>query len=325
MGIVHNCMQKINFEFKAMSETGKPVIPNEARPSTPSPMQSLGLLGILAATAVVVVWSGWVVLSRSGVQGGFSIWDLGALRFGTAAICVLPLMMRSSLPISGLFAPKVALPALAAGSVYVLLSFAALESTAATNAGVVVNGLIPIATMALFAAFTGKRPGWADAGVAAALLAANALLLQGALIGLGAFLLFVAAAVSLAFYMVSVRHWHLDPKQFFFAVPIVNGAVMLPLWLIFDASLAGTDPGAIVLQAVYQGILVSLGAITLLTFAIRVIGPVSASMIMAAVPFATALLALVVLGEPLTGLHLIALILCSAGLLSHAWLSRPKA
>ncbi|MGC1497477.1 MAG: DMT family transporter [Sulfitobacter sp.] len=277
-------------------------------------------LGFFAAISVVFVWSGWIVLSRNGVQGEFSIWDLGLLRFGTAALVVLPFMMRK-IPLKTIFSMRIAMPALASGTIYVLLSFAALRNSPATNAGVVVNGLMPIATIVLLFFMASRKPTRLDLLLSAVLLGANLLLLNGNLIEFSAFALFLGATFSLTFYMVSVKQWQLDPKLFFFAVPVVNATVMIPLWLAFDGNLTGPI-GAIALQAGYQGILVTLGAVTMLTYAIHKIGSIAASMIMAAVPFTTAVLAYFVLGEDITILHVIALVLCTGGITLHVLKNR---
>ncbi|MBL4898071.1 MAG: DMT family transporter [Colwellia sp.] len=284
------------------------------RASTETPFYS-HILGFCAAILVVFIWSGWIVLSRDGVQGVFSIWDLGLLRFGTAAVVVLPFMLFK-IPLKTLFSARIAFPALSCGTIYVLLSFAALRHSPATNAGVVVNGLMPIVTIVLLFAMVSRKPTRLDIVSSVLLLGANLLLLNGNLIGLGAFALFLGATLSLTFYMVLVRQWKIDLKLFFFAVPIVNAAVMIPLWLVFDGSLTGPI-GAIALQAGYQGILVTLGAVTMLTYAIHKIGSITVSMIMAAVPFTTATLAYFVLSEDITFLHVVALVLCTGGITLH--------
>jgi drug/metabolite transporter (DMT)-like permease len=274
--------------------------------------------GVLAGCLVVLIWSGWIVMSRNGVMTSFSIWDLAFLRFATAATIVLPFFLRKPHYWNQIFLPKVALPALACGTVYVLLSFAALRSSAAANAGVVVNGLMPIAAMILLAIMAAKRPSVADYGISILLLSANLILLGGGLISLSSFLFFLMATFSLAFYVVSVRLWKIPLGIFFFAVPIVNALVVAPLWFLKDGSFEENTLEDIAMQALYQGILVTLGALTLLTFCIKSIGPVSASVIMSTVPFATALLASIVLHEPVSAWHLFALLLCSTGIVVHA-------
>ena len=280
------------------------------------------LLGCAASVVVVLIWSGWVVLSRAGVTGAFSLWDLGLLRFGTAAVIVLPLLLWRRQAFGAIFTPEILLPALLGGSAYALFSFAALQQSPAVNAGVVVNGLIPIATICLISIFSRRRPYYRELAISLLIILANFLLLRGALIPWVSYAMFVAATFSLAFYFVAVSIWNLDSEVFFYAVPIVNAIFMIPCWLLFDGKIEA-DLGDIVLQAAYQGVLVTIGAITLLTFAIHRIGSVMVAVIMSGVPAVTAVLAYGFLGEPITRLHLVVLGLSMTGIVLYAFFKRP--
>lgn len=276
--------------------------------------------GFAAAFAVMFIWSGWIVVSRSGVQGDLSIWDLSLLRFGTATLVVLPLLIWRKQSIGVLFERDLVLPALASGLLYVLFSFAALRQSPAANAGVVVNGLMPVGTLLMLYLLTGKRPTLSDGFVGALLLGANLLLLQGNALGLVDFVLFIAATLSITFYMVFVREKQLDPALFFFAVPVVNFVMTVPLWLLLDGAITGPI-GPIALQAGYQGIVVSLVAITLLTYAVRHVGSLMASVVMAGVPVTTALLSFAVLGETVSAVQVFSLALATFGICLHFILS----
>lgn len=277
--------------------------------------------GLAAAFAVMFIWSGWIVVSRSGVQGDLSIWDLSLLRFGTATAIVVPLLIWRKQSIRALFRRDLILPALASGLIYVLFSFAALRQSPAANAGVVVNGLMPIGSMLMLFLLAGKRPTRSDGLVGGLLLGANLLLLQGNALGAVDFLLFVAATLSFTFYMVFVREKQLDPTLFFFAVPVVNLAAAAPLWLILDGSITGPiEP--ILVQAGYQGVVVSIFAVTLLTYAVRHVGSVMASVIMAGVPVTTALLSFAALGEAVSAVQIFSLALATFGICLHFVLSR---
>ncbi len=280
------------------------------------------VIGLVASVVVVVIWSGWVVLSRTGMTGAFSVWDLGVLRFGTAAVIVLPLLLWRRRPFGAIFAPNVMLPALFGGSAYALFSFAALTQSPALNAGVVVNGLIPIATICLISVFSRRRPRYRELAISLLIIFANFLLLRGAFIPWGAYVMFVIAAFSLAFYFVAVSIWNLDPEVFFYAVPIINTIFIIPCWLLFDGKIEA-EPGDIILQAAYQGVLVTIGAVTLLTFALHRIGSVMVAVIMSGVPAVTAVLAYGLLGEAITALHLVVLGLSMAGIVLYAFFKHP--
>lgn len=280
------------------------------------------LLGFAASVVVVLIWSGWVVLSRAGVTGAFSLWDLGLLRFGTAAVIVLPLLLWRHRPLSAIFTPKIMLPALFGGSAYALFSFAALAQSPAINAGVIVNGLIPIATICLIFVFAHRRPRSRELAISLLIIFANFLLLRGELIPWGSYAMFVAATFSLAFYFVAVSIWTLDSETFFYAMPIINTIFIIPCWLLFDGKIEA-DLGDIVRQAAYQGVVVTIGAVTLLTFAIHRIGSVMVAVTMSGVPAMTAVLGYGFLSEPITTLHLVVLGLSMTGIILYAFFKRP--
>ena len=47
-------------------------------------------LGIAAILTVVMIWSGWIIVSSWGVHQSLTSWDITFLRFTTAAIVTAP-------------------------------------------------------------------------------------------------------------------------------------------------------------------------------------------------------------------------------------------
>jgi drug/metabolite transporter (DMT)-like permease len=109
--------------------------------------------------------------------------------------------------------------------------------------------------------------------------------------------LLLAAATSLSVYVIGVRLWGLTTDVVVIATPFVNTAVCLPLWLLFDGSLADAPLSEIALQALYQGLVVSILATALFTICIRRVGALAAALAMAFVPVVTPLLAALAIGE----------------------------
>lgn len=270
-------------------------------------------VGLFAAVAVVFVWSGWIVVSRQGVTHELSIWDLSLLRFATASLAVTPFLLAWKVRFASLFQPKVAIPALASGQVYVTLSFAGLQSSPAANAGIVVNGLLPVATLLILIAKRRFELTRSDAIACMMVLFATLMLRRGEAIELREIVFFAGAALSLSFYMVQVKDAALDARTLFLAIPIVNATFAVPLWLVLDGGLTASATN-IAIQAGYQGILVSIIAIGMLTFAVRKMGSIAVSLVLSAVPSATALLAYVFLKEPLNPAQFWALGIATAAL-----------
>ena len=80
----------------------------------------------------------------------------------------------------------------------------------------------------------------------------------------------------------------------------------------------------LLLQASYQGVLVSVLALLLTFYAIQHIGAMTLSIYLSFVPFITAILAWVLLKEHLATHEIVGILICSFGLLLYAKKSKSK-
>lgn len=286
------------------------------------------LLGVLSACAVVFIWSGWITSSRWGITTDFSPIDLAWLRFSTAALITLPLTLTyrwSSMP-SG----KALVIALGCGFPYVWLVYAALQLIPSANASVLINGFLPVVTSLVALVFLKQRihrPIWALMAViiASALLMAfqSAEFSWSYFVGL---ILLLTATSLLAVHMVAVKAWNISIKEIMVWVPLINAVLLFPLWLAYSDGLSGIVMLPLknfFFHVVYQGIVVSVIALFLLSFAIRTIGALATSLFMALVPSVTAVLAMSCCGELPTPLQWTGIALCSAGLFFYSIASQP--
>lgn len=105
-------------------------------------IKSSRLLSHCAGAVVVLIWSGWITLSRYGMMTALSPGDLTMLRYATALIFVVPVMFflnwRRHRTLTWLVV------GLGVGFPYTLLSFYGLKTTGAAHAGVLVNGMLPV-------------------------------------------------------------------------------------------------------------------------------------------------------------------------------------
>ena len=100
------------------------------------------LIGWIAAFTVLLVWSGWVVVSRLGVVLTLTVYDMAALRFAVASLAVAPFAWRFW-P-RGLRFWKIAVLSCGPGAPYVLLAFSGMEFAPASHAGIMMNGTLPV-------------------------------------------------------------------------------------------------------------------------------------------------------------------------------------
>lgn len=290
------------------------------------------LIGWLAAAGVVVIWGGWVVVSRLGVIQTLTIYDMIALRFGVATLAVAPFVWR--------FWPRhlrwwqVAVISCGQGVPYLLFAFAGLQFAPASHAGTVMNGTLPV-----FAAVVGwlwlkDRPGpWRVAGMAVILLGCAMIGWDRDSLGVAddawlGHLMFMAASLFVAVNLVGTKAWQLTATQAMVCIPTVNFLWFVPLYLgLLPKALDAAPWSEILLQGAYQGLGPSVLAVVCFTTAIRTIGTAPTAAMMAMVPGMAAVLAIPVLGEWPSGLAWTGLLLATGGiLLAAGWrpAGRPR-
>lgn len=284
-------------------------------------MQSpLPLKAYLAAIIVVCVWSGWITLSRMGVQTMLSPFDITLLRFGTAAIITLPFSLRYHW--STVKWNQLLIVALGCGFPYTMLSFIGLKTIKAANAGVLVNGMLPVIGL-FFAIF------WFKEKISAlklfaivCLLVANVVVMNwsGAVTAtyiMGVIML-LSAALVFSVYMAATKMWGYKMQDVIAFVPLINALLFLPIWLYFPSEISEVSLKDVLIQMTYQGLIVSVCALLLITYAVGKLGSTTMSVFLSYVPAVTALLAYVFLKEALSVQEVLGIILCSIGLIIYS-------
>lgn len=274
----------------------------------------------LAAVTVVCIWSGWITLSRMGVHTSLTPYDITLLRFGTAAILTLPFSLKYDW--RNVKWGQILLVALGCGFPYTMLSFFGLKTIKAANAGVLVNGMLPV--IGLFFAlfwFNEKIPKLKYLAIFI-LLIANMLIANlsssFSIAALPGILSLLAAAVVFSIYMAATRRWGYGMKDVIAIVPAVNAVLFLPIWL-FSSSAIGESPiQDVLIQMIYQGVIVSIFALLLITYTVNKIGSGTMSVFLSYVPVVTAILAFVFLNESLSLHEQLGIVLCSIGLIIYA-------
>jgi drug/metabolite transporter (DMT)-like permease len=287
------------------------------------------LTGWACAAGVVLIWSGWVVISRLGVFQTLNSYDIMALRFGVASVAVAPFVWR--------FWPRqlkwwqLAFIACGQGIPYLLFAFGGFQFAPAAHAGIIMNGFLPVLAAMIGWVWLKEAPGsWRAVGIAIIVAGCVLTSWDTASAGVGpdawkGHLLFVAAACMVAAYMVATKAWELRPRQAMVCIPVINLAAFLPAYVLFlPKGIYRADWSEIALQGLYQGLGPSVLAVLLFTTAVRTIGPSPTAAMMALVPGMASLLAIPVLGETPSLLAVTGLVIVSAGIALAAGM-RPRA
>ncbi len=274
--------------------------------------------GLLAIT--MLIWGSFTLLSRIGTTQVMTTWDIGALRFITASLVLIPIQIyrrewRFLLDI------RVLALALVGGVAYTSFVYAGFAHAPAAHAAIWMNGLLPFWT-AIAALVILKealsRDNWISLTIIAiGLIGMSSLMFEEHrfAVGIGD-LFFVLAAMSWGIYTALLKRWMLPPWQAMSGVALLSTLIYLPVYFLFLPSRLGEATiSQILIQSVFQGVFVVI--IAMLTFigAAERLGAVKVGSILALAPLLAALAAVPLLGEPLSLAIIIGLIAVSIGAL----------
>ncbi|WP_338419735.1 DMT family transporter, partial [Gemmobacter caeni] len=297
-----------------------------AEPDRDSPWTRLR--GILWAAVALSILSGWFVVTRYSVTRALGIWDIAALRFGVGALLLAPVLLRRPGRLSRSQWREGFVFSLMWGVPFVLLVALGLTLTSAAQASAIAPTLMPLFAAIFSWAFLGDRMGPRRWGALAAILAGLSLLVVAGSATLGppsplGLAALVTAGAMWAIYTLRFHRSGLTPIEAAALICFWSTVLFLPLYLVLGLSrLAEASATEIVLQAFYQGVLMSGVAIFTFNRAVTLLGPVAAASIIALLPAVASLLAIPALGEIPSPVESIAIGIIAIGVLLAA--SRPN-
>lgn len=281
-------------------------------------------IGLACAFLTIITWSGFILLSRHAAREALTPYDLAALRFGVALVCLLPFLRPM-----GLFrlapARGVAI-ALTAGIGFTLFAVGGLALAPAAHGGVLMPGTLPLWTAILAMLVLGERLGrprlWALALILAGVGCMMAESLDGSALP-GQWrgdLMFLGGAVSWSVFTILTRRWAVSPLQATVALAFYASLLYLPIYALFlPKGLADTPLATIALHGAFQGVISVVLNIVLFTRAVAALGAPTTTMITAAVPATVAVSAWPLLGEPASPLVLVGVAASTLGILGAVW------
>jgi drug/metabolite transporter (DMT)-like permease len=291
-----------------------------AEAALPVPDHRLHLIkGFAAAAAVVVVWSGFNIISRLGGRSPLTPYDMAAIRFVFSGIVCLPFVLTRWRHLKW---QRLAVLAAFGGMSYGLLVYSGFSLAPTAHAGILVNGGIPFATALIAWLVLGHRPG---------IRSEFALLVAGlgiVLIGIHSFgqfsgapahqwvgdVFFLLAAICYASFGLLLKHWHVSPLEATIGIAVISMVCYTPVYLLFLPKAITTVPlSFVLLQGVYQGILAASIAGLLFAYAIHNIGPQRATLMLAMVPGISAVAAVPLLKESLDAVTIAGVVLVTIG------------
>lgn len=284
------------------------------QPTGPSQLQ-----GYIAALITVVVWAGFILISRLGGKTALTGWDIVALRLGTAALVLLPFSLR--LPSGTWRDPRLWLLSALGGLLFLVLIYAGFKRAPAAHGGILLPGMQPFLVTAMAWWLIGARPNrqrlWGLVPIALGVACVAAPQLLGAHDGPSTAVgdaLILGSSVVWAAYSVLVKKWAFDAWLLTRVVAIGSAAVYFPIYLLWlPKQLDAVPLSMLVLQGLYQGLGPTIIAMVMFLKAVSILGAERTGALVALVPVLAGLGAVPLLDEPLTGWLVAGLTLVSVG------------
>lgn len=276
-------------------------------------------LAVVTGLGLVIIWAGWYIVSRWGVQGTMTPADIALVRYVTAAAVTWPLFFF----LKGRKMPWKPLCILVPtyGVAYIMPLYYGLQTTPVANAGVLFNGMLPILNGLLVWVMYKQgisRGKWL--GIALLTLANACMFFSGlaaATLTWGwAMILF--STLMLSIYMTVYRQHPLDYQVLIPVMAWGNLLLFLPLFPLLESNLAAASLYEILLQGLFQGFLNQILVIGLIAFTVPRLGSVTTSVLYGFVPVLTAILGWLILMEELNWLEVIGIIGCTAGIVVYS-------
>ncbi|MFT4102757.1 MAG: DMT family transporter [Burkholderiaceae bacterium] len=275
-------------------------------------------IGIACGIAIIVLFSGFTLVSRLGLATSLKLIDIAALRFSIGGLLLLPVLLRHGF--SGIRLRDAAALAFFGGLGFASCAYTGFMLAPASHGAVLLHGTLPLFTALLaWSMSSEKAHGRRRLGLLAILVGILAMAWDSVaastsrqLLGDGALLL---ASACWSAYGVLARRLSLAPAHTASIVAVLSMACFVPIYLalpgkaIFVASWR-----ELLLQAVFQGVLIGAASAFIYARAVASLGAVDTALFTAAVPCVTTISAFFLLGEVPSSLALCGVVVVTMGM-----------
>nr|AMK59347.1 hypothetical protein PSPA7_1522 [uncultured bacterium UPO53] len=267
--------------------------------------------GYVYAVITLLIWSGFVIVSRHGSQGVLNPFDIAALRISTAALVLspwwIPRLFKPALRQLKVYQSLTF--ALLAGILYPLIAYTGFIYAPASHGAVLISGMLPFFTSLLAFFMLGERPNTMRLMGLALILSGVCTLFGANLMGasvdtataLRGDCILLTASVMWSLFTVLLKRWQVRAFDVTLGVSAVSALIYLPIYFLFlPKHITAAPLDQIGLQAFFQGFVVVCCAMWTYAKAAEILGAVKVVIMMSAVPVVGTLLAVPILGEVLT-------------------------
>ena len=275
------------------------------------------LIGVLCALTLIIMYSGFTLISRLGFTTSLRPADIAALRFGIAGACLAPVLYRYGL--AGVRWRDAALLALSGGMGFAMLAYTGLSLAPASHGTSLMHGTLPLFTFALSWWITSepvtrrRRIGLTGILVGIGLMAWDSVATSTPSQLLGDLAL-LSASASWSAYGLLARRVGLAPLHATSIVAVFSMVCYLPLYALFsDHAVIRAPLNELLLQGVFQGVVIGVVSVSVYLRAVAALGAVETALFSAAVPGVTTIGAIFLLGEVPSAMAVAGVIIVTTG------------
>lgn len=260
------------------------------------------LQGIACVLFSILIWSGWVVVSRYGVKSTLSAYDITAIRFTTGGLIMLPVIWKKGLRIGpwgmkSAFLLSVLVGACFSNVIVGGMKFAPVSHAATLNTGTFLIVITLVGIHGLREHVSKLRlagVGLSLVGIAIMLSAKDA----GSSDEWIGHLLFICAGSMWASYVLLARAWRAEAIHAAGVVCVFSMLAYTPFYLLFcDHHIGLYNWQGVLLQVFYQGILTAIVALISFNHGVHILGASRAGAFVPLIPAVSTLIAVPALGE----------------------------
>jgi drug/metabolite transporter (DMT)-like permease len=288
-------------------------------------------IGIAAGLAAAMIWSTFMLFAKSGTTGGLLPQDFAALRFGTAALVMLPWLLRHDpLRLGGIGWRRAVVLTLLAGPPFILLATGGYAHAPLAHGAVIQPSTIALASIAAAMVLLRERVGPAKLAGTGLILAGLAVIaghagaMGGGMVWIGD-LMFIAAGLGWTGFTILIKRWDLNPLSVTAAVSTLSALAILPAMLVASdfGRIIALLPATLLVQVVVQGLAAGVLAVIAYGVAVQRLGAGRAGLFPAIVPALTLALGSLSSGTPPQLFEIAGALLATLGLVVAVGLQRP--
>ncbi len=281
---------------------------------------SLVTKGLIYALAAVMIWTGFILITKAGALAALAIPDMMMVRFGTAFILFSPFIWKHRRVI---FQRRMLALGAIGGLAYGLSVFNGFALAPATHAALLLPGLMPIVIAVLAYFLAGERHtrrAWT--GILFSSAGITALLIETLLIDtsyLAGDISFIMACVFWGIFTVLLRRWGFAPWHATLGIITFTTLLFVPVYTLFlPHHIADSSWEMIALQAFYQGVMATTVQMVLYARAVHILGATRMGGLMALVPIFASVIAVPLFDEVWTaGLSIAIAMILTGTLISN--------